>query len=419
MHLALLLLLAAACGDKSSTDGTGTPTPDGGSASDGGTTADGGATTDGGATGDAGTTADGGTTTDGGADGGAGDSGKVPAGDVIDSAAVYLDECKSMPDDCDGSSPAECGACYYRTWYRSDGCTTDAPCDDLLLYWAPGNCESAGVVSVFSALLDKWPDMVIACLQPAYPGENFPVSLGAPERENHLVDTVFTQLKPGGDVGVWSGRNLLMGGCSMGASRYPVVAARYPTDAAAWAGTDHTAACLSDGVVDVRFQDNYTGTEEGVSCEGRHVHIAETYTGVAGATEHSCTASPSGQCACDPAHASRSWPDDCGGGDCVDFDSIIDASTGILAKGVDLSLLPATDWKLVTEGGDFAGTATACDNDIVPREHFDALCTAIDDDADHRCQRESYAGASHCTYYPTHIADICVQWFRDEVVGRR
>jgi hypothetical protein len=69
-------------------------------------------------------------------------------------------------------------------------------------------------------------------------------------------------LRAGGDLGVWSGANLLHGGCSMGATRYPVVAARYPADAS-WLGTGKNGVCMSDGVVDLRAQDAFVGAGTG------------------------------------------------------------------------------------------------------------------------------------------------------------
>jgi hypothetical protein len=253
----------------------------------------------------------------------------------------------------------------------------------------------------------------MVCMQPIYPGEILPTTLGAPERDDEVVGRVFQRLRPGGDLGIWSGANLLMGGCSMGATRYPVVAARYAEDQS-WVGSAKTGVCLSDGVVDIPHQERFIGEGTGPSCPGRHVRVAHAYTREQATAEHACSNSPSGQCACDPEHAHLTYDGDCDDGDCVVFDSIV-AEIGAsfaFAPGVDASDFAAASWKLVSEGGSWADSlADRCEKDVVADAPFAALCDLLDADPGHSCTYESFPDHPHCSYYNANIIDLCVDWF--------
>lgn len=334
---------------------------------------------------------------------------------IVDTGSVYLAECAAFNRRCEGADATDpnCGACQYRIRYRGDACTAARPCADLFLYWAAFDCDHPGLADATTALLTAYPRVVMVCAQPIYPGEILPTTLGAPERDARTVTVALGRVRPGGDLGVWTGANLLFGGCSMGATRYPVVASRYPDDDA-WLGTGKTAACMSDGVVDLPAQDAFIGAGTGPSCVGRHGRVVHAYTRPAPASGHACAASPGGQCACDPAHASRRYPGDCADGDCVAFDSpIVSSASGVsFAPGVTAASFAVRHWKLVTEGdGWHDDLATRCERDVVPAGPFTGLCQLLDADPDHDCTTVHLPDAPHCSYYNSHLGEVCLDWF--------
>ncbi len=334
---------------------------------------------------------------------------------IVDTAAVYLDDCQAFNRRCEGADAADphCGACQYRARFRGDQCTAAAPCDDLFLYWSAFDCDTPALIDATTALLAAYPRTIILCAQPIYPGEVLPTSLGAPERDDRVVTAALTRLRPGGDLGVWSGADLLLGGCSMGATRYPVVAARYAEDAG-WLGTRKNAACMSDGVVDLRAQDAFIGAGTGPSCATRHRRVAHAYTRAAPTAGHACDASAGGQCACDPAHAALAYPGDCADGDCVEFDSIVtrDAAGPRFAAGVSAASFAVPHWKLVTEGERWqADLANRCERDVVPAGPFTDLCTLLDAAPAHDCAVVHAPDAPHCGYYNANLGGLCLDWF--------
>jgi hypothetical protein len=331
---------------------------------------------------------------------------------VVDTGSIELADCQAFNRRCEGPSADDpaCGACQYRVRYRGDVCTAAAPCADVFVYWSAFTCDHPGLAEATAALLASHPRTVMLCVQPIYPGEILPTSLGAPERDDRTLTAALERLRPGGDLGVWSGANLLMGGCSMGATRYPVVAARYPDDAR-WLGTGKNAVCVSDGVVDIVAQDRFVGEGTGPSCAGRHTRVAHAYTREAATGVHACSASPGGQCACDPAHASLAYPGDCGGGDCVAFDSIVTTAGGF-APGVDADAFAIRHWRLITEGGRWRDDLAArCERDVVPAAGFAALCALLDADDDHTCAALDLPDAPHCSAYNSRLGELCLDWF--------
>ncbi|HPH67819.1 MAG TPA: hypothetical protein PLF40_18805 [Kofleriaceae bacterium] len=343
------------------------------------------------------------------------DAGADAAAMIIDTMSVYLDDCHAFSSRCEGENAADprCGACQYRVRYRGDMCTAAAPCNDLFLYWSAFDCDTEALLNVTNDLLMTHPRTVVLCAQPNYPGEILPTSLGAPERDQRVVTAAMTRLRPGGDIGVWSGANVLHGGCSIGASRYPVVAARYAEESA-WLGTAKNGVCMSDGVVDLRAQDEFVGAGTGMSCVGRHGRIARGYTRTTAMPGHSCSASVGGQCACDPAHASLSFPGDCGEGDCVAFDSIVTRGPGgpAFAPGVAAANFAVPHWKLITEGDAWQNDlASRCDRDVVPAGPFTDLCALLDADAQHDCTVTHLPDAPHCSYYNANLGELCLDWF--------
>ena len=355
---------------------------------------------------------------------GGGGGGKVDAADgradggpdgvmEVDTGSIYLGDCTAWNGRCEGpwATDPDCGACQYRVRYRADQCTAAAPCDTLLLYWAAFDCDRPELATATAELLASHPRTIILCAQPIYPGEILPTSLGAPQRDDRVTTAALARLRPGGDLGVWSGADLLLAGCSMGATRYPVVAARYPDDAR-WLGSRKTAACLSDGVVDIAFQDAFIGAGTGPSCPGRHGRVVHGYTRAMPTAGHACAVSPNAQCACDPAHASQTYAGDCGGGDCVPFDSIVATASGTFAPGVTADSFAVRHWKLVTEGGQWQDDlANRCERDVVPAAPFATLCSLLDADDDHTCTRVDRPAAPHCSYFNTHLGGECLDWF--------
>jgi hypothetical protein len=355
------------------------------------------------------------------ADGADGDGGGADGGDgadrgpeIVDSGDIFVDACLAFGSACADSADPDCGKCQYGIRYRADACSADRPCDNLFLLWACMGCEGPGSERLFDRIFAQHPDFIAVCMQPNYPGEMLPSSLGAPGREAALVARVFERLRPGGDLGVWTGKNLLMAGCSAAASRYPVVAARHAGDAD-WVGTDKTGVCLSDGVVDVAYQDAFVGDMAGrsVSCAGRHRRVARGYTVAEPVAGHACADSPRAQCACDPEHAHLEYPGDCADGDCVAFDSIVTrAGDGFaFSPGVTADDFAVAHWKLVTEGGSWADTVERCDEDIVPAAPYAGLCALLDSDDGHECVHTPYTDRPHCSVYYQQIKTICIDWF--------
>ncbi len=367
-----------------------------------------------------------GPTTDAGLDAGDSVDAGLDAGDdagsgadqearVVDTAAIYLEECKAFNLRCEGAHADDplCGACQLRIRYRADACSPEQPCDDLFLFWAAVHCDLEGFAEMSDEILAAQPGFVTACVQPIYPGEILPGSLGAPERDEAVMDSLFQSLRPGGELAVWNGENLLMGGCSMGATRYPVVAARYEQDAL-WLGNRKTAVCMSDGVVDIGRQDRFVGEGTGPSCAARHRRIVHAYTVVQPMPGHACQDSPQGQCACDPAHVHIPYTGDCAEGDCVSFDSIVVEENGafVFSDGVTAGDFAVPHWKLITEGGFWADDLDQrCENDVVDGAPFVGLCQLLDADEAHHCVHESFPDALHCRYYNAQINELCINWF--------
>jgi hypothetical protein len=201
----------------------------------------------------------------------------------------------------------------------------------------------------------------------------------------------------------------------MGASRYPVVAARYPDDAQ-WLGTHKTAACMSDGVVSVKYQDAFVGEAigtGGMSCAGRHARIARAYTVEAPSATHACTASPQGQCACDGAHASRAYPGACADGDCVAFDTIVEPSTAgfRLAPGLGPDDFAIRHWRWFVEGSAFRETTQRCDCDVAPEEPIRGLCDELAASGTHTCELVARPNTPHCGTFAQDLGASCLDWF--------
>ena len=332
---------------------------------------------------------------------------------IVDTGGRYVAGCESFDKLCEqgNATNPDCGRCEYRILFNADRCTKERPCDNLVLLFASYDCMKPKIGELLDGVVSANPDFVTACVQPLSPGEILPSSLGAPQRDNTAILAAFEELKS--TRGVWTGKNLLMGGCSAGGSRYPVVAARFPDDAQ-WVGTAKTAVCMSDGVVDLPYQDQFISEGTSPSCEGRHRRIASSYSVNIAVSGHSCSSSPAGQCACDPAHAHRSFANSCAGGDCVDFDSVVkqaDAGAWTFNTGITAASFAASHWKLISEGSSF-GLADRCDKDIVPEEPYQALCNLIDDDPQRSCTFESHPNDPHCSIYTTNFNSACVDWFK-------
>lgn len=340
------------------------------------------------------------------------DEADVDRPQVVDTGEIFIDDCKQFASACDNSTSENCGKCQYRIFYRADVCTKDSPCENAFAYWPAMASESDNLVKVMNDILESHPNFVIFTLQPNYPGEVLPISLGAPEREVMLLKEVFEKLKSKDELGIWTGERLLMGGCSQGATVYPVVAARYPQDSD-WTGTKTTAVCMSDGVVDMRFQENFIGKSTGQSCVSRHMRVAAAYTVENPVQGHSCSDSPMSQCACDPGHSFIAYPGDCNDGDCVEFDSIVGQFGRVweFSKGLSADSFAVQHWKLITEGGSWNTTNDACLKDVVAAEPYRGLCSLLDADEKHSCTYESFPESPHCGYYNSHLNELCLEWF--------
>ncbi|MBI5545126.1 MAG: hypothetical protein HY901_14645 [Deltaproteobacteria bacterium] len=335
------------------------------------------------------------------------DAGKLPPA-VVDTGRVLMDECLQLRASCEGSQDPDCGKCDYRYAYDANQCSEAKPCDNLLLWFAAFSCDSPPL----DTLAADNTNLVFACVQPLTPGEILPTSLGAPQRDDAVIRRLFDQVKGK----IWNGKNLLMVGCSAGASRYPVVSGRYAADEV-WVGTEKTAVCMSDGVVSISYQDKFVGEDLAAqSCRPRHTRMIESYTATTARPGHGCSGSPGGQCACDPDHTHLIYAGDCAstGGDCASFDSIIEetGSGFAFANGVSASAFAAKSWRLFSEGRDFQDTNLRCANDIVPEGPFKALCALIDADPDRTCEFVSKPDQKHCAYFNTNVQTACIDWFK-------
>ncbi|GEM_PF-1856467 len=325
----------------------------------------------------------------------------------------FLDACGAFAHDCASrDAGALCGQCQYRFVFSPSRCSAAQPCDRLFLMWAAMDCAAPQPGAVLAEIADR-PGWLAACVQPLFPGEMLPTTLGAPMREQAALTALYDTLKT--ETGVWTGRDLLMTGCSAGATRYPVVAARTAGDTQ-WLASGVNGACFSDGVFSIPFQDAFTG--EGAqagwpTCAPRHQRMVEAFTTSTPTAGHACTASPQGQCACDPAHATRAWPGACDDGNCLDYESIITGAPGTfaLASGLTTAAFAVPHWKLVTEGSAFAAMQSRCTSDVVPEEPLAALCASLDADPEKSCTLVRYPDAPHCSAYWRNISTDCVHWF--------
>jgi len=304
----------------------------------------------------------------------------------VDTEGVFVDTCLALRNMCGPNAPENCGSCQYRVSYRADACTPQQLCSDTFVYWSAFGCEHPGLSNMFRQLNEAYPNLVTVCLQPHFPGETLPSSLGAPERDNAVIEAAFDRLRLGGDLGIWDGANLMFGGCSIGATRYPVVAGRLPDDSN-WLGSRKTAVCMSDGVVDVNHQLQFVAEGTGDSCPGRVQRVVQSYR--------------------------RTGSQDCGGMDCMTFDSIVtaDGEGFMFNEGVSTADFAATHWRLFTEGRAFDSLDTQCEQDVVNGAPMEALCGLIDASPDHACEFQAFPDAPHCSVYTRDIATLCVDWF--------
>jgi hypothetical protein len=353
-------------------------------------------------------------------DAGASDAG-VDAGTAADAGALsdggladevrFLSACSTLPHDCAArDAGAPCGQCQVRLVYDPRRCTAAQPCDRLLVLWAAMDCASDEAGAQLRATADR-PGWLAACVQPLFPGEMLPTTLGAPQRDQQSLDVVFATLRT--ERGVWTGKDALMVGCSAGATRYPVVAARLPDDAQ-WLASRTNAACFSEGVFSLPAQDRFIGEgllDGGPSCAARHRRMAEAFTTVTPRPGHGCTSSPGAQCACDPGHAVRSWPGACATGDCLSFESFMNESGSSLVAGVGPADFSIPHWKLVSEGSSFTDGPDRCLKDVVPEAPLEGLCTALDADPAHDCVFVRRPEAPHCSAFWSSFQVECLDWF--------
>ena len=96
------------------------------------------------------------------------------------------------------------------------------------------------------------------------------------------------------------------------------------------------------------------------------------------------------------------------------FDSIVHeaAPAWELSPGVSPDSFAAPHWKLITEGGSWAGTEDSCMQDVCAAAPYRGLCSSIDADDGHTCTYQSFPEHPHCTYYNTHMGELCIDWFR-------
>lgn len=300
---------------------------------------------------------------------------------------TFIEGCLEAEKDCvDNHAPGDktkCGQCQYSLFFSHGSCTAEKPCKNLLVYWSPFGCETEGLSDMLLNLARENSRLIVSCMQPHYPGETLPSSLGAPERENLLYGEVFTRLRRGGDIQVWSGERLLHAGCSIGATRYPVVAGRLDVDEQ-WAASEVTAVCISDGVLDVKAQLAYV-REGGArrDCLNRVKRVTSKYD------DKKCR----------------------GGMDCYTYDSIISNNT--FADGISASSFAAKNWKIITEGGSYQSGDERCSKDIVLGDPMHTFCNLINAEDGYSCELKKYPLTPHCKAYkkPDEFKEQCIEWF--------
>lgn len=345
----------------------------------------------------------------GGGDAGPLDAGAVPADGGLVDVTRFAPGCRALPSTCgEFDAGASCGECQYRLRYDATRCTAATPCDNLLLVWAAMTCDADEWTRVAGAVAgrDGW---MTACVQPIWPGEVLPSTIGAPERDLAVMGALLGEAR-----GPWSGKNLLMAGCSAGATRYPLVAARTTADAQ-WLGTQKTGVCMSDGVYNIPHQEAFIGAgllDGGASCAFRHRRMVQGFTQATGSPGHSCASNP--QCACNPTHATRTRPGACLGGDCVAYESVVvpggqDGGFGF-APGLGASDFAVSHWRLVSEGAGL--TDDPCGKDVVAGEPLLGLCAALDAASTHDCTPAEFPAAPHCSAYWQTLGTTCVDWFQ-------
>lgn len=353
---------------------------------------------------------------DGGSDTGsdAGSDAGAPSDAGLTDEVRFLSACTALPHACGfRDAGARCGQCQVRLVYDPSRCTAAQPCDRLLVLWAAMDCASDEAGAQLRATASR-PGWVAACVQPLFPGEILPTTLGAPQREQQSLDAVFTTLR--NERGVWSGRDALMVGCSAGATRYPVVAARLPDDAQ-WLASRTNGACFSEGVFSLPAQDRFVGDgllDGGASCAARHRRMVEAFTTDAPRPGHACATSPGAQCACDPAHSTRTWAGSCGDGDCLSWESFMTEQGAAFVPGVGAADFAIPHWKLVSEGSSFADGPERCLKDVVPEAPIAGLCSALDADPSHDCELVRRPAAPHCSAFWSSFQVECLDWFEQQ-----
>ena len=178
---------------------------------------------------------------------------------------------------------------------------------------------------------------------------------------------------------------------------------------------------MSDGVVNVAYQNNFVGQMigQGPSCGRRHDRIIAGYTlptaTPAPGFSHSCEHSQALQCACDPAHVSIHYPNDCANSDCVSFDSIVEQGSAgwAFSPGITASSFAVRHWKLMEEGSAFEATSSRCEKDVCPAEPFREFCRLLDEDGEHDCTFVSKPDAPHGIFYTgvNNFTTECIDWF--------
>jgi len=96
------------------------------------------------------------------------------------------------------------------------------------------------------------------------------------------------------------------------------------------------------------------------------------------------------------------------------FDSIMSAAgqSFDFSPGLSAADFPITHWKLFTEGRSFSDPATRCEKDVVEGSPYEALCGALDSDANHSCTFQSFPTETHCGKYSKEMLSLCFPWFR-------
>lgn len=275
-------------------------------------------------------------------------------------------------------------SCYWNYRVSTRLCSAKRPCDKLVVFFdgADMRCEKAinpgnNIGRVLTRYAEKGYVAVSACLFKSLSGANA-LSL---RQQGPRVGELLREIRSHAEVReLWSGKDLLLVGHSLGATTPVVTMARTAEDEEPWwRGSRLTAGCFLDGVYDIPAIDRFY-YENLKSCRVfRNKSVCARYAG-----EKDCRF---------PLPIT----------DELKFDSIADVGGEAFAVG---------NFRLVECGSKIQRPKCALRGDWVPMEPIRDLCERLASAPGHSCEMASMSHSSHlnCAYEREGI-DGCRLWF--------